>query len=51
MIWPRDELTYDGVVAGTHQEKGQRMVDIDLSCTRRDGSPVTLGWATFAVPG
>lgn len=50
LVWPGDELTYDGAVAGTREEEGRRMVDIDLCCTRRDGSPVTLGWATFVVP-
>ena len=50
MIWPGDELAYEGAVVGTREEEGHRMVDIELFCSRRDGSPVTLGWATFAVP-
>ena len=50
MIWPGDELTYDGMVARTREEDGHRMVDIELFCTRRDAGPVTLGWATFTVP-
>ena len=50
MIWPGDALVYEGSVAGTREEDGHRTVDVELFCTRRNGGPVTLGWATFVVP-
>ena len=43
-------LLYEGAVAGTREEDGHRTVDVELFCTRRNGAPVTIGWATFAVP-
>ncbi len=50
MMWPGDEFDYEGKVARTRKEEGERMVDIELACTRRNGNPVTTGEATFVVP-
>lgn len=50
MMWPGDELDYEGTVVRTREGEIERMVDIELVCARRDGNPVTTGEATFVVP-
>jgi acyl dehydratase len=46
MIWPGDELTYDGVITAKREEHGRRLVDVALSCDR-EGTTVTSATATF----
>jgi acyl dehydratase len=49
--WPGDVLTYRGKVADLRDEDGQRVADVELSCTRQTGGVHLLGWATFVVNG
>ena len=44
MIWPGDELTYEGVVVNVEESNDRRHVDIELRCLR-DGEPVVVGEA------
>jgi acyl dehydratase len=48
-VFPGDTLTLSGTVARDYQEGGERRVDLDLVCTRQDGSVAVQGWATFAI--
>ena len=50
-VWPDDVLTCAAKVTRTYEENGERRVDLDLSCSRQDGSTAIAGMATFAVPG
>ena len=50
MMWPGDELTYAGSVSKTYEDNDQRLVDIELACTRPADQIVTQGWATLVVP-
>jgi acyl dehydratase len=47
--WPGDELTYSGSVVDEREEDGQRVVDVELLCTRQTGGTHLKGWATFVV--
>jgi acyl dehydratase len=47
--WPRDVLTYAGTVVDKREVDGVRLVDLDLSATRQDGTVHIQGWATFVV--
>jgi len=47
--WPGDELTYSGTVVERRDEGGQRVVDVELLCTRQTGGTHLKGWATFVV--
>jgi acyl dehydratase len=49
--WPGDELTYTAVVTSRREEDGERLVDLELTCTRQTGGTHLQGWATVAVPG
>lgn len=49
--WPGDVLTYTGVVVDKREQEGQRLVDVELACTRQTGGTHLKGWATFALPG
>ena len=49
-VWPGDVLTCTGVVAHKYETNGERLVDMDLTCRRQDGSVAVSGMATFAVP-
>ncbi|MGH9000428.1 MAG: MaoC/PaaZ C-terminal domain-containing protein [Acidimicrobiia bacterium] len=49
--WPGDVLTYTGVVVDKREQDGQRLVDVELACTRQTGGTHLKGWATFALPG
>ena len=48
-VWPGDTLTCQGTVTKRYEADGERRVDLDLACTRQDGSTAIKGWATFAV--
>jgi len=48
--WPGDVLTYSGVVVDKREEKGRRLVDVEMAVTRQTGGTHLKGWATFVVP-
>ncbi len=48
-VWPEDTLTLSGTVSATREEAGEKLVDVDLVCTRQTGGVALKGWATFAV--
>ena len=50
MMWPGDEFDYEGTVAATREDGGERLVDLDLVSRRRDGEPVITAEAAFVVP-
>lgn len=47
--WPGDVLTYSGKVVGTREEGGERLIDVELACTRQTGGVHLKGWATFSA--
>ena len=47
--WPGDELTYSGAVVAVREEAGERLVDVELACTRQTGGVHLKGWATFSA--
>ena len=47
--WPGDELTYAGTVVAVRDGAGERLADVELSCTRQTGGVHLKGWATFVV--
>jgi acyl dehydratase len=49
--WPGDVLTYHAKIVGRREEKGQRFVDLALSCLLQTGDPHLTGSAIFVVPG
>jgi acyl dehydratase len=48
--WLGDVLTYSGTVAAIREENGERLVDVELLCTRQTGGTHLKGWATFVLP-
>ena len=48
-VWPGDVLTCTGMVTKRYEENGERLVDLELSCTKQDGGTAIKGNATFAV--
>ena len=48
-VWPGDVLTYSGRVVAKREEGGERLVDVELACTRQTGGVHLKGWATFAL--
>jgi len=49
-VWPGDTLTCRGAVTKRYEEGGERLVDLELTCTRQTGGAAVKGWATFVVP-
>jgi acyl dehydratase len=49
-VWPGDVLTCVGTAGVEYEEDGQRLVDLELTCTRQTGGVAIQGWATFVVP-
>jgi acyl dehydratase len=49
-VFAGDTLSFSGTVAKKYEENGERRVDLDLVCTKADGSVAVQGWATFVVP-
>ncbi len=49
-VWPGDSLTCAGRVAKRYGENDERLVDLELTCTRQTGGTAIKGWATFVVP-
>jgi acyl dehydratase len=48
-VWPGDVVTLTGVVSGKREEDGDRLVDLELTCTRQTGGVAISGWATVAL--
>jgi acyl dehydratase len=48
LAWPGDALTYAGRVVA--RDETERSVEVELACTRPDGTPHLTGAATFVVP-
>jgi acyl dehydratase len=48
--WPGDVLTYAAQVIAQREEGGERLVDLELTCTRQTGGDHLTAWATVAVP-
>jgi acyl dehydratase len=49
-VWPGDVLTCSGQVADRRPVDGGSEVDVELSCSRQDGSTAVEAWATCVVP-
>ncbi len=47
--WPGDVLTYAGTAGQEREEGGERVVDLELVCTRQTGGVHLRGWATVAT--
>jgi acyl dehydratase len=47
--WPGDVLTYTGTIAAIRDVGGERLADLELSCTRQTGGKHLVGWATFVL--
>ncbi len=45
-VWPGDVLTCVATVTGTREEKGETLVDLDMSVTNQDGVQAITGSAT-----
>jgi acyl dehydratase len=49
-VWPGDTLTCTGTVTKRYEDGGERLVDLELACTRQTGGLAIKGWATFVAP-
>ena len=49
-VWPGDTLTCTGTVTKRYEDGGERLVDLELACTRQTGGTAIKGWATFVAP-
>ena len=49
-VWPGDTLTCSGTVTKQYEDAGERLVDLELTCTRPTGGTTIEGWATFVAP-
>lgn len=50
-VWPGDVLTCSGEVLTEYTgEDGEPRVDLELTCTRKDGGAAVTVWSTFVVP-
>ena len=50
IVYPGDELSYSGTIARKREEQGLRLVEVDLTCAKSDGSVAVSGNAVFVVP-
>lgn len=48
--WPGDVLTHEMAVTARHEQDGERLVDLELTCSRRGGGVHLRGQATYVVP-
>ena len=42
-VWPGDTLTATATVDGVREEDGQQLVDVSVTTTNQDGTPVVTG--------
>lgn len=47
--WPGDVLTYTGTITAVREQSGERLIDVELACTRQTGGTHLKAWATFAT--
>ena len=50
-VWPGDTLTARATVEAIREEKGEHLVELSVTTTNQDGSPVVTGTATALVDG
>ncbi|MER7008693.1 MaoC/PaaZ C-terminal domain-containing protein [Dactylosporangium sp. NPDC000555] len=49
-VFPGDTVTCDGeVTARRTGADGEALLDIEMTCTKQDGTVAVYGWATFAT--
>jgi acyl dehydratase len=46
-VWPGDTLSCTGTIVREYDDGGQRLVDVELACSRQGGGIAVQGWATF----
>lgn len=49
-VWPDDVLTIAGKVLKSYTEDGTTKVDVEVCCTKHDGTVAAQSWLTFVVP-
>ena len=49
ITWVGDVITVSGKVTGKREEKGEKLVDLDIRCTNQNGQDTLQGNATVAV--
>jgi acyl dehydratase len=47
--WPGDVLTYRGVIVDQRESRGERIVEVELTCARQTGELHLTGRATFTI--
>ena len=50
ITWPEDRVTCTGKVTGKREDKGQKLVDVELACETKPGTRTIIGTATVALP-
>ncbi|WP_432993653.1 MaoC/PaaZ C-terminal domain-containing protein [Dactylosporangium sp. CA-233914] len=49
-VFPGDTVACDGTVTGRRTgEDGEALLDVEMTCTKQDGTVAVYGWATFAT--
>jgi acyl dehydratase len=48
-VFPGDTLTCTGEVVRDYDEDGEPRLDLELVCTKQDGTVAVRGWATFVA--
>jgi acyl dehydratase len=48
--WPGDVLTYGGKIVAEREERGERILDLEMTVTRQTGGVHLRGWASFIAP-
>lgn len=48
--WPGDVLTYRGTIVAEREERGERILDLEMTVTRQKGGVHLKGWASFIAP-
>ncbi|MFI5914207.1 MaoC family dehydratase [Dactylosporangium sp. NPDC051541] len=49
-VFPGDTLTCDGTITGARtNEHGEHVQDVEMTCTKQDGTVAVHGWATFTT--
>lgn len=51
-VFPGDTVTCDGAVVRRYTgEDGEPLLDLEMTCTKQDGTVAVHGWATFVSAG
>ena len=48
--WPGDVLTYAGTIVAAREGVGERLMEVEMTCTRQTGGLHLTGSAVFALP-